>query len=277
MAREQVRVKIFGERNTGTRAVIRMLEQADNIEEFVYPEVPEAELAHYDSWIAQMSDLHKGPWRRVFREAIRDLRQDYLGPLGAWKHAAPRYDPAFAREGLAVIFLIRNPYSWLLALHRRPYHGLGRRDGDFETFLARPWATLRRDAVAPILPTPMDLWNAKMRAYPQFITQAAADGVPTAFLKFEDFVHAPAHALKSVLRSMSLDASGIRPARPTKPMGRKARERRDYYGRERWRTELSANAIAAINAAIDWDVAAHYGYARLPSGSDRKTRPATAA
>ena len=277
MSGNPVRVKIFGERNTGTRAVIRMMIGADNIEEFVHPELPDAELARFETWIESMNKLHKGPWRRVFREAVRDRRQEIFGPMGTWKHSTAIYDPAYAETGVKVLFLVRNPYSWLLALHKRPYHGLGRRDGDFNEFLSRPWATLRRDNVAPILENPMQLWNLKMQSYPGFIAAARRDGVGTALIRFEEFVNAPAHALKKALRSIGVDATGIKAGRPTKPMGRKARERRDYYGRERWRNELSANAIRAINANIDWDIAHAFGYERIGQGSDRETRSTAAA
>jgi len=168
--------------------------------------------------------------------------------------------------------MTRNPYSWLLALHRRPYHGLDRRDAPFSDFISRPWLTVRRDGTSPVLASPMALWNAKLAAYQTFRKDALDDEMITGLLSFEDFVHAPAHALKKSLRDMGLDPQGLHTGRATKPMGLKARARRHYYARELWRDALSEADVATANEGIDWALAERFGYRKI----DATAFPATA-
>lgn len=267
------RVKVFGERNTGTRAVIRMLMRAENVEEYLYPPELEPLIEEYAGRIEDVEAKFAGAWRRVYREALRDARQEALGPLGTWKHSAPNYHPAFKEADIRPLFMLRNPYSWLLSLHRRPYHALGRRKSGFSEFLGEPWLAMRRENLPPLIETPMQLWNYKLAAYSRFRADATREGLLCGVLCFEDFVNAPAHALKRVLRQMGLEPEGLNTGRPTKPMGLKARERRHYYGRELWKAQLSSSDVAAINAAIDWDLAATYDYAPLDPAAFPEVAP----
>lgn len=281
-------IKVFGERNSATRAVLRMVDEAPLLAEAGHPDVDEDDLEKYDIMIQQVTSIYSGPWKRVYREAIKDVRAREMGALGTWKHAAPEFDPVFAAMNVSVLFLVRNPYSWVQSLNRRPYHCMGRRQQELEDFLVFPWLTVGRDNVEPILSSPMYLWNLKLRAYDRFRSAAADAGVRTAVLRFEDFVQNSVLSLNRALTSMGVEP-GLLKAIPgdTKAKGQPGRERRHFYLNELWREDLTSGAVSLINDMVDWDIAEAHGYAQLDPadfpdetetvGSDRKGRAATAA
>lgn len=281
-----MKVKVFGERNTGTRATIAMIRGASGVETLATQPLSPEDEAHFAAWEDRVESAYSGPWRRVYREAVRDLRAERRGPTGAWKHGCAHYEPAFKAQGINVMFLVRNPYSWILSLYRKPYHQQSSREVDFDLFLRRPWKTVARDETSSLLASPLELWNHKLASYRDFATAARADDLATTTMRFEDFVTHPSRALNAALSAMGYRPSGLRTLAPTKPMGKKARERRYYYGQEQWRRDLIVEDVAFINNVIDWDLAEQFGYARLEPDDFalerevslyRKTGAATAA
>ena len=257
-------IKVFGERNTGTRAAIQMIDAASGVGGAGHPGVPQRKLRGFVEQEAALDGVFKDAWKKVYREAIRDQKSAAAGPVGVWKHAAPFYHSDFKRFDVRVLFLVRNPYSWALSLHRRPYHNMGARRADFAEFLGVPWMTLGRDQVDKILPSPMDLWSLKLSAYRQFARDARRDGMPSAVMTFEDFTHDPVGALTEAAEVVSGKVVAFTPvAGSTKKDGVKASERRDYYANELWRADLTAQSVALINERVNWDIAQHFGYARL--------------
>ena len=257
-------IKVFGERNTATRAVLGMIDAASGIQGVAQDEATSEAVEPFDAMIEKVEAAYRGPWKRVYREAIKDLRAEHLGPLGAWKHSAPVYDPVYREEGVGVIFMVRNPYSWITSLHRRPYHNMGRRLQSLTDFLDLPWMTVGRDNLDRILPSPVMLWPLKIRAYRGFEAAAKADGVACTWVRFEEFVQFPVPTLARALRELNLPSEGLTAlARSTKPFGALPKERRAFYGQELWREALCHGAVARVNASVDWDLAAAFGYNQL--------------
>jgi len=264
-----MKVKVFGERNTGTRATIAMLHTARGVESFKHPELAPEQEARLAAWSERVETAYaNGPWRRVYIEAIRDMRIEAFGPLGAWKHGCPTYNSAYKEHGISALFLVPS---------RAP---------DLDLFMRRPWKTVARDRTLDLLATPLELWNQKLASYEVFARDAKADDMLSTWMRFEDFVAHPGRALNASLGALGVDLGAMRTLAPTKPMGKKARERRYYYGQELWRSELTREDVAFINSAIDWGVAEAHGYERLDPESfpvdrevtlNRKTRAATAA
>jgi len=265
-------IKVFGERNTGTRAIIRMINAVDGVQVVRGSAQNPAILEECTAALEDIEANERGVWKRVYREAVKDVRQENLGPLGAWKHAAPRYTEAYESEDVRVIFMVRNPYSWALSLFRHPYHMLAERPASLTAFLTRRWLTLRRDAVdTPVLDSPMRLWTLKLAAYAAF--RDAGETGRSAVIRFEDFVAAPDKALSRTLEGFGLRTGPIAaiPA-PTKPGGKAGVDRRQYYATEAWRKELSTTDVALINGMVDWDIAARFGYQRMcPSEVSART------
>ncbi len=248
------KVKIFGERNTGTRAVIRMLRAHAGVSPgFPYPAVPELD-ALEKRVFASMEGLHQ----ELFTDALDDIRRSRLAGLSAWKHAAPVVDESYAEKKTSVLFLVRDPYSWIASFFRNPYHARAPLPPTLAGFVEQPWLTMQRDNIEPILNSPMALWTEKLRAYRAF---AAAAPVPSTVLHFEAFVLAPVAALGGALERFGIPIAGLKEAgETTKSAGASRRERIAFYKAKAWEREVSPEAAELINANVDWDVAASFGY-----------------
>ncbi|RME83007.1 MAG: hypothetical protein D6775_09300 [Caldilineae bacterium] len=141
MPSRTIPVKILGERNTGTHYLEKLLRL--NLDVRVLPgSAPRRLRRHFPG-----------------NEAVLDLyfRLTAFANLG-WKHAlAPAPDALrrsrWARRGLVILTLSKNPYAWLLSLYRHPYHYSGPLPS-FERFLQSPWRTVRRERCSDVLPDP---------------------------------------------------------------------------------------------------------------------------
>lgn len=264
LVKDLVQIKVFGERHTATRAIIKMIDEADGVGGAGHPGVKARDLQPYREMFDQLLEVMNGPWKKVYREAVRDLQDDKVGPVGAWKHAAPRYGGEFKTYDVRVLFTVRNPYSWIVSLHKRPYHYLGAPKADFLEFLKFPWVTMGRDRVEQILGSPMDLWSRKLEAYQTFEAAALADGTPVETLKFEEFVQDPSQYLGAALSALSGHPIKVEELEtPMKRDGLKTEARRVRYRDELWRKDLTADCVEVINGRVNWEIAARYGYARL--------------
>ena len=256
-------IKIFGERNTGTTAIASALE---GVEEAIWAASLDSD--PQKSWVDEVgiqglvADIPR-PWRRLYRYASRDLLFRNLGPLSGWKHGVPIFHEDFVRHDVNVAFTVRDPYSWVLALHRHPYHCLHEMEPTLEEFAQLPWLTMERDGLAPIVPSPADLWNLKLASYAKFIEEAEQYGVKTDIIRFEKFVLNPVEELERVLAGFDISAKGLSyDANSTKKGGLTGNARRDYYAKEKWRAEISPDTVGLLTEQIDWEIASKFGYDR---------------
>ena len=236
-------IKIYGERNTGTNYV--------------------SELIALNLAVRQVPGIIPDGVRRIHqmlpgREWVRDL---YFACTGwhnlGWKHGLAR-EGLPRRRGLALVTITKNPYAWLLSLHRRPYHPTHPGALDFETFLATPWRTVGRDNMRRVtLESPIELWNAKNRSY-----LALAPGI-TLNATYERTIRDPQAFIDNVVDKFGarrLTASFRNHEVSTKDRTKDFGFYRDYYLNERWKDELTDTAIAAINRGLDRDLVSRFGY-----------------
>ncbi len=261
-------VKVFGERNTGTRALIRMLAAQKGVRMQPLGERGALNLPQNAEFRAVIEETYKGKWRRVYRDALRDNEQAVACPTKAWKHALPVWDEAYGVKRAHVVFCVRNPYSWALSLARRPYHQKGPKTSSVLDFVTQPWLTVSRDNMAAVLRSPMELWNGKVTAYGAFMWAAS---VPARVIRFESFVADPEGEVREVLANFGIPFGDVQAVAPTKNSAMTLEGLSAYYAREDWKKSLTAEVVAAINGSIDWELAAQYGYYRLdpqefPSG-----------
>ena len=162
---------------------------------------------------------------------------------------------------LSFVTLTKNPYSWLLSLHRKPYHIKGDRSPVLEDFLSRPWITVGRDNAGKRLKNSIELWNQKNRSYLQL------DERRSLKLKSEDLFTDPAEVVSDISRRFSIPRkvdAFVNFEASTKDISKNGDYYRDYYLNERWREELSPEDIAMINDAVDQELMCHFGYQVLP-------------
>lgn len=259
MAQDYRFVKVFGERNTGMRALIRMLAAQPEVRMVPAGGGGTLRRPENDALRQAIEGAYKGKWRKVYRDALRDNEQAVASPVRDWKHALPVWDEAYTMAQAHVVFCVRNPYSWVLSLARRPYHQKGPKTARLLDFVTQPWLTVARDNMPAVLGSPMELWNEKVAAYGEF---ARLGDVPMRVIGFERFVANPVSEVQGMLAGFGIPSGEIRAVPSTKDAARLA-DIATYYAREDWKGALSFEVVEAINASLDWGVAAQHGYYRL--------------
>lgn len=254
------RIKIFGERNTGTNFVEAVL--SANVDCPLCPgNLPEQRRLLY-------TVLSKALPYRVSRrlvEADRDREYDrrFNSELG-WKHARVPNLPAGTEAypaGTGFVAVIKNPYAWLLSLHKRPYQNETSSRLSFANFLRTPWQTVERECAGRgAYDDPIQLWNDKVAAYDALVTHG-----PTIISRYEDIAAAPETLVERLAGEFGVACRTpiTVPERSVKGDGRSRAEITAYYLNEGWRKRLNAEDIAYINHRLDPMLMARYGYAYL--------------
>ncbi|MGD1854735.1 MAG: hypothetical protein ACFB2W_10825 [Leptolyngbyaceae cyanobacterium] len=164
-------IKVFGERNTGTNWLEDLL-----IKNYSIPVIHHREIIKKQTTANEKAFIESLPQeQQVFmRERISDSIFEYKAShLFGWKHAAIvpeklEKHPHFEETGF--IFLVKNPYTFLKSLHKRPYHSLIQLPKNIDKFIDMPWPTLSRDNIShALLNNPIELWNYKVASYLNFL------------------------------------------------------------------------------------------------------------
>jgi len=250
------KVKIFGERNTSTNAVKKLV--LANSSSRVLPSVVKELPAKPDLNISMMPPNNQVRAQEAFIDAMFEERR----PRQAWKHTATNFDDVSDFEDVFTIIMVRDPASWILALQRRPYHRLQRMPDDLAAFANHDWQTVARDRLNRAVLTPANLWNAKVSAYLGFLEKLQASGCAHTVVRFEDFAVDQAavfEKLRPFLPDVPETVTLIEGS--TKDSDKDRDYYRRYYGEKQWLDKVDTNAREAINAAIDWEVAGKFGYA----------------
>ncbi|MEZ6127626.1 MAG: hypothetical protein R3C59_03025 [Planctomycetaceae bacterium] len=249
-------VKIYGERNSGTIYLSELLRLNFHIRE----------LQGFVPWtVSALQMLLPG------KEAVRDawFATTFARNLG-WKHmqAMPPEELrqyAITSGRLHFLTITKNPYSWLLSMHRRPYHQYYDRSLTFEEFLTTPWKSTGRDAADAVIANPIELWNLKNRSYCRLCPESGALN-----LRYEDVLDDTQRILQQVedrfqLKRRNREFRNYEPS--TKDSSRDSDYYRDYYLNERWRSKLSAQAVRIINEHLDHELRQTFGYAEVTQES----------
>jgi hypothetical protein len=224
-----MKFKIFGERNTATRALKELLER--NLGAQCLPGT-ERELAP-----DRYKEIEKD-------EAAMDELFSTVPASHAWKHCATVFEDASPLNDCEVIFTVRHPLSWLVGFFERPYHHLAPVPKTIQEFASQPWKTVRREHLGERSFKPLDLYREKLLSY----LSAPFGG---AFVRFEDIVLQPESVLRrfGATTAVPLDES-------TKPNDRRTlREIQAHYREERWRGRLEG-----ITEEPDWQLFGNFGY-----------------
>ncbi len=262
MAQEQTFIRVFGERNTGTQAITRMLTAQPGVLPDITQTTRADQLPQYRDILEQVEQHIPKPWQILYRDAVFDMSFAAASPTHMWKHSPLAPHPAFVAEKVHVVCCVRNPYSWAISMAQHPYHKRGPLPDTLVDFLKRPWMTLARDHMDPVLRSPLELWNHKNRSYLDFVQNP--QGVPAALVTFEDFVADPPATVTRVLNGFSVPVGDVQPLpRSTKQDSRTAAEIAAYYAHEGWREWLTRDVVQHINDTIDHRLAADLGYTRL--------------
>jgi hypothetical protein len=249
-------VKIFGERNTGTNALSRIIEA--NSEARCLP----ATSGDLNPLLGRIGNTEWLPGKRI-RERLLDSIFEGQSPLCAWKHCATNFPDAAPFDGVFVLFTIRHPGSWLVSLFKRPYQRLERRPATLAEFLNSEWETAGRELLGRARFRPLELLQAKLGSYLGFADKLTECGIAHRFLRFEDIVLNQAGLYSTIAPELENARSDFHELESsTKERSKTLDDYRDYYGRERWREAL-IGLEASIDAQIDWSKFTRFGYQPL--------------
>lgn len=227
-------IKIVGERNSGTNVLAAVL------------------AGHTDGRLVRSAV--PGPVATLDRRLDIERFADAYFALtsrsnGGWKHAhAGELRRSRLAPDVGVAIIVRDPWSWLVSMFRRPYHW-PRSSGDFAEFLEAPVTVVGREGPGPgPAPTPVDVWNWKASGYLDLV----ADRPRTAIVRYEDLVLETAVAIRRVAAPLGLGVI----SEPVLPMrGVKHRDRE--VGADDYRQQLIDRRHAEVyDAATESTVAA---------------------
>jgi len=201
--------------------------------------------------------------KRIAKEAVVDRIFEERGRESfGWKHSAPPLDLLFEAEDVCIVFLVKNPYSWLLSLAQRPYHSFLSKPTTFSEFVVRPWVTVRRENAPALIENPVELWNFKLHSY---FNTAAKIGHPVFFIKSEDLIQDQESAISPILELTGRKNEEFEPlidATKTidRDLGKDLDYFKDYYGERKWRHDLDPESIRRINEYLDPVLMENTGY-----------------
>ncbi len=242
------RIKIFGERNTNTNYMSKLIALNLKIRE-ISGVVPRTILA--------AQKILPG------RERLRDIyfHYTYKHNLG-WKHACVKPEQIKGstvdrKNDICFLTITKNPYSWLLSLHRNPYHQYYGEKPGFEDFLRTPWKTVKRDNTSSLLQNPIELWNIKNNSY-LLLSSWECLNITT-----ENIFANPGTVIDQISCKFQIEKKTykfINYEHSTKEKSKNNTFYSDYYLNERWRDKLSTEAISIINEKIDPKLMAFFRY-----------------
>lgn len=248
------KIKIYGERNTNTIYLSKLIELNLAVNEIPGTGPPV---------VSKLQKLLPG------KEAVREIYffLTYHKNLG-WKHT--RVIPweemkKYKKTNDDIVFLTitKNPYSWLLSLYQRPYHHHHHsvKEQTFEEFLRTPWKMNPRDNAGRWLKNPIELWNIKNRAYLEFNAQKKLN------LTTEAILRDPEAIIEHISYGFSIpkiSTEFINYETSTKDRKKTFNYYRNYYLNEKWQDEITREAIGIINTSVDKTLMSYYGYNILP-------------
>lgn len=255
----EVKIKIYGERNTGTNYLTTLLER--NVSAKLLP--GRVDDTDFRTIVTRRLRRFMPVMADAWHEAARDrfFQATFPENLG-WKHMNP--DPArigaAALADVRFVMLVKSPYSWLLSLYQRPYH-VGVRESRFEDFLEQHLTVMeQRENTGSHPLTPTEVWNLKAQGY-KSLQKAARHAV---IVRYEDFLIDERAALAKLAGDIDVvlndDYAPVATGVKEQDHAISHADYRDYYLQERWRTKLSKEAVECINVMLDVDVAREFGY-----------------
>ncbi|MEP5568781.1 MAG: hypothetical protein ABJN62_13155 [Halioglobus sp.] len=255
-------LKIMGERNCGTNWAELLVKDNCDARLIHHRGILDREPTEFQkSVIREYSGLARAYAREQVRDSIFDLQGgDFLG----WKHACPNIETLSKSElfdQTGILFFVRHPVTFIKSLHRRPYHALTKVSGSIDDFVNSPWVLTRRDNIPkPILRSPMDLWNYKVKSALELQSELSNFKV----VKYESVLE-DVDTLFDTIKS-EFDVSRLGRVTIDKSAKGDDLTTGDYkkkYLNKKPSSDLSKEELKAIVESIDWDVAAQLNYDKI--------------
>jgi hypothetical protein len=253
------RVKIFGERNTGSGYLERLLTRNLEIDclrgglpRSLRKLFPESERAR--DWFFDVTRKKNLGWKHAFAPSPLDLHTAHVDPTR-----------------ILFLTLTKNPYAWLISLYRRPYHAK-RRYENFSHFLSAPWETVAREKAGRAFANPIELWNQKNASYLRLGEYATS-----LVCRYEELLEDPSHFLKTLCIDYGIEPRrtpfvNVDSATKKQDRAKTFEDYRDYYLNERWRAKLDEENTRLINQSLNRELMSRLRYEWIePTGRTGRT------
>ena len=241
-------IKVYGERNTNTNYFSKLIELNLSIKEI--PGV----IPSYLKFIQKFSP---------YKESIRDIyfSLNYKSNLG-WKHTSVKNfkdlnEYKIVNNNLLFVTITKNPYSWLLSLHRKPYHHKKSQNLSFKKFLQSRWKTVKRDNTQLYLKSPIDLWNIKNNSYFNLKTSNVLH------ITSEMLIVNPEDVISDISSKFNINRTSANFKnynKSTKDKDKDSNFYKNYYLKEKWKQLLDQEAVDIINHNIDKNLMKFFDY-----------------
>lgn len=244
-------IKMYGERNTGTNYVDSLLYMNLDCKRL------QGETPQKVQYIKKR--LGRSEW-------VVDLYflltfQNNLG----WKHTCVIADDIkkqkiFTEQPIKFITIVKNPYSWLLSLNKRPYHQRDKKGMAFDDFIISKWSTVQRDNLGwgKVLESPTQLWNIKNRSYWQM-----EQSLGSKTLRYEDILDSPERIVQQISSDFGFPMKKgqfVNRVTSTKEKDVDNEYYREYYLKELWKVKITSKQIETINRQLDSELMSILGY-----------------
>jgi len=250
----KMRIKIFGERNTSTRALTQLLR--DNSRSNFLPGTMK-ELSPITAKTVSLLQKLGIPDKR--REAIIDRVFEKRHPLEQWKHTATHFEVDSSLDGVHFVFAVRDPRSWLIGFFKRPYHILVDKPATLTEFADLEWQVVARDRLPERAYCPLELYACKLQSYLEFMNALERENRSYSVVKFEDFVTGQRNVFDALRPYLSSPADTFAElTKSTKDATKDASYYADYYAKERWRNDFPE--IDAVTLPDNSTVFQAFGY-----------------
>lgn len=171
-----------------------------------------------------------------------------------WKHRiAPMEDELTDKMKAEVLFLclVKNPYSWLISMHKRPYFHESLRKLSFLDFLKYSYGDYRN---------PVVMWNLKNSSYLSLGTYVKFHEI----LRYEDILMDPSGFINTTADKYDFPKPTLFKNIPnllTNSHGMKSQKfHKEYYLTEEWRKNLRHDHVQQINEWLDKDLIKKLNY-----------------
>lgn len=251
-----MKIKIFGERNTGTNALLQMLKINSGS-------------AFYPGTMSEISAFQNKKVQLASRMGLDNLKKERMidevfdGKVltERWKHSSTNVTNKELNEieDSKFIFTVRNPMSWLIGLYKKPYHILVEKPATLTEFSDINWGVVRRENLKNNHYKPLELLEEKLISYVGLMEKLERKGLDYKIVKFEDFVTNQKVAYEYLKGFVDAPTSGFRElTKSTKESSKNSQYYSDYYSNEVWKEDFPE--AYNIKNTVSRDLLSVFGY-----------------
>jgi len=178
-------------------------------------------------------------------------------PILGWKH---RLAPEGAdindqlKEEMLFVCLIKNPYPWLLSMHKRPYNHEDLRKLGFADFLSFSFGDYKN---------PMVMWNKKNNSYVNLGNEVKN----FVMVRYEDLLSNMRETMLGIIHEFDLPVPPLIKninSLITNSHGIKSHKfHKDFYLEEKWKKNLLPHHVKIINEHLDPELMKKFNYSYL--------------